>query len=186
MKDQIKNHIDLASAILEREDILSSIELISNKITEAFQSSHRLYFCGNGGSSADSLHLAAEFSGRFYLNRDALPAEALHSNIAYVTAVANDYSYEEIFSRQVKGNLMSGDVLFGLSTSGKSQNIINAFEVARAKGIFTVAIIGKTETELNKLSDVIINIPSTDTPRIQEITMLIGHIICEIVESNFV
>jgi D-sedoheptulose 7-phosphate isomerase len=186
MKLQITNHINLTQEILKRDDILTKIELISEQIVKAFQNSNKLYFCGNGGSSADSLHLAAEFSGRFYFNRDALPAEALHSNIAYVTAVANDYSFEDIFSRQVKGNLKSGDILFALSTSGNSKNIIKAFEAAKNKNIFTIAIIGEAKTELNKLANLIINIPSSDTPRIQEVSMLIGHIICEIVESKFI
>ena len=142
-------------------------------------------FCGNGGSAADAQHLAAEFSGRFYTDRDALPAEALHCNTSYMTAVANDYSYDVIYSRLIKGIGNKGDVLVGLSTSGNSINISNAFEVAKQKGMTTIAFTGLTGGALKELSDYLINVPSTDTPRIQESHIMLGHIICQLVEAEY-
>jgi D-sedoheptulose 7-phosphate isomerase len=142
-------------------------------------------FCGNGGSAADAQHLAAEFSGRFYTDRDALPAEALHCNTSYITAVANDYSYDVIYSRIVKGIGQKGDVLVGLSTSGNSKNIVKAFEVAREKGMHTIGFTGESGGEMKALSDHLINVPSTDTPRIQESHILLGHIVCQLVEEGY-
>ena len=142
-------------------------------------------FCGNGGSASDAQHLAAEFSGRFYTDRDALPAEALHCNTSYITAVANDYSYDVIYSRLIKGIGKPGDVLVGLSTSGNSKNIVNAFEVAKEKDMLTIGFTGSSGGKMKKLSDVLINIPSDDTPRIQESHITLGHIICQFVEEIY-
>ena len=141
-------------------------------------------FCGNGGSAADAQHLAAEFSGRFYLDRKALPAEALHCNSSYLTAIANDYSYDLIYSRLLEGIGKKGDVLVGITTSGNSKNIINAFIKAKEIGIQTIALTGETGGELKNHANLLINIPSLDTPRIQECHILIGHIICYLVEKN--
>jgi D-sedoheptulose 7-phosphate isomerase len=141
-------------------------------------------FCGNGGSAADAQHLAAELSGRFYKDRKALPSDALHCNTSYLTAVANDYSYDVVYSRLVDGIMNTGDVLIGISTSGNSKNIINAFEVAKKKKIITIAFTGENVGNMGIVSDCLINIPSTDTPRIQESHILIGHIICELVEEK--
>jgi D-sedoheptulose 7-phosphate isomerase len=141
-------------------------------------------FCGNGGSAADAQHLAAEFSGRFYIDRDALPAEALHCNTSYLTAVANDYSYNEIYARLIKGIGNNGDVLIGLSTSGNSKNIVRAFEVAKQKGMLTIGMTGSTGGTMKEFSDYLLNVPSTDTPRIQESHILLGHIICQLVEEK--
>ena len=141
-------------------------------------------FCGNGGSAADAQHLAAEFSGRFYKDRHALPAEALHCNTSYLTAVANDYSYDVIYSRLVEGIGNSGDVLVGLSTSGNSANIVKAFETARNKNIITIGFTGTTGGAMQAFSDILLNVPSSDTPRIQETHILLGHIICQLVEEN--
>ncbi len=140
-------------------------------------------FCGNGGSAADAQHLAAEFSGRFYKNRRALPSDALHCNSSYLTAVANDYSYDDIYSRLVDGTMVKGDVLIGISTSGNSPNIVKAFETARTKGIITVGFTGASGGKMKELSDYLLNIPSTDTPRIQESHIMLGHIICELTEA---
>jgi len=146
---------------------------------------NRIYFCGNGGSAADAQHLAAEFSGRFYTDRDALPAEALHCNTSYLTAVANDYSYDVVYARLIKGIGTKGDFLVGLSTSGNSNNILKAFEVARVKGIHTVGFTGSTGGKMKGFSDYLINVPSSDTPRIQESHILLGHIICQLVEEIY-
>jgi D-sedoheptulose 7-phosphate isomerase len=153
-------------------------------VAAAFKNGFKVQFCGNGGSAADAQHLAAEFSGRFYKNRKALPSDALHCNSSYVTAVANDYSYDEIYSRLVEGTMHKGDVLVGISTSGNSGNIVKAFEMAKSMGIVTIGFTGALGGKMSDLSDVLINVPSTDTPRIQESHILIGHIICELVEAQ--
>lgn len=183
IKKLIKASIDTKQAILENEDLILTIDSVVKMVVPAFNNGQRVHFCGNGGSAADAQHLAAEFSGRFYKNRRALPSEALHCNTSYLTAVGNDYSFEEIYSRLVDGIMEKGDVLIGLSTSGKSKNIVKAFETARAKGIITVGFTGEDGGALRDLSDYLINIPSSVTPRIQEAHILVGHIICELVES---
>src|SRR5579862_2161524 len=165
--------------------LLKSIGDVAETIVDALKKGGRIYFCGNGGSAADAQHLAAEFSGRFYKDRDALPAEALHCNTSYLTAVANDYSYEMVYSRLIKGIGSKGDVLAGLSTSGNSANIISAFEAAKAKGIITVGFTGASGGKMKALSDFLINVPYQDTPRIQESHIMIGHIICQFVEEMY-
>ena len=189
MNDTIKNiiqaSIDTKENLLQNENLLQTIANCVDLITNAFKAGNKVLFCGNGGSAADAQHLAAEFSGRFYTDRDALPAEALHCNTSYMTAVANDYSYDVIYSRLIKGIGKKGDVLVGLSTSGNSANIYNAFEVAKEKGMITIAFTGLTGGTLKALSDYLINVPSTDTPRIQESHIMLGHIICQLVEAEY-
>lgn len=181
----IQSSIDVKQQLLNDALLLNTVQAVTDRITEAFRRDHRIYFCGNGGSAADAQHLAAEFSGRFYLDRKALPAEALHCNTSYLTAVANDYSYDAIYARLIDGLGQEGDVLVGLSTSGNSANIVKAFETARSKGLVTVAFTGLTGGLLKAHSDFLINVPSTDTPRIQEAHMLLGHIICQLVEAAY-
>lgn len=183
IKKLIKSSIDVKQNILENEELVLAIDSVVKMVVPAFNNGQRVHFCGNGGSAADAQHLAAEFSGRFYKNRRALPSEALHCNTSYLTAVANDYSFEEIYSRLVDGIMEKGDVLIGMSTSGNSKNIVKAFETARAKGIITVGFTGESGGAMKDLSDYLINVPSSVTPRIQEAHMLIGHIICELVEA---
>lgn len=185
IKNIISSSIEVKQKILDDETLISCIEKIVSVIVSAFKNGNRVYFCGNGGSAADAQHLAAEFSGRFYTDRKALPAEALHCNTSYLTAVANDYSYEVIYSRIIDGIAQPGDVLIGLSTSGNSANIIRAFEVAKQKGVTTVGFTGLSGGQMKTLSDYLINIPSTDTPRIQESHIMTGHIICQLVEEKF-
>jgi D-sedoheptulose 7-phosphate isomerase len=183
--DIILASIQTKQSILEDASLMAKIEESVNAVFNCFKSGNKVLFCGNGGSAADAQHLAAEFSGRFYKDRDALPAEALHCNASYITAVANDYSYDVIYSRLVKGMGTTGDVLVGLSTSGNSKNIIAAFEVAQQKGITTIGFTGQTGGLLAELSNVLINVPSNTTPRIQESHIMIGHIICELVEEMY-
>lgn len=185
IKNIIQASIDVKQQVLKSEDLLSSISKIVDTITNSLKSNGRIYFCGNGGSAADAQHLAAEFSGRFYTDRKALPAEALHCNTSYLTAVANDYSYDVVYARLIDGIGVTGDVLIGLSTSGNSANIVKAFEVAREKGIVTVGFTGMSGGAMKSISDYLINVPSTDTPRIQESHILIGHIICQLVEEKY-
>jgi D-sedoheptulose 7-phosphate isomerase len=179
----ISESISVKSSILKNETLLKTIDSIVNVITNSFQAGFKVQFCGNGGSAADAQHLAAEFSGRFYKNRRALPSDALHCNSSYLTAVANDYSYDDIYARLVDGTMVKGDLLVGITTSGNSGNIVKAFEVARTKGIITIGFTGSTGGKLKDLSDYLIDIPSDITPRIQESHILIGHIICELVED---
>lgn len=143
-----------------------------------------IYFAGNGGSAADAQHLAAELSGRFYFDRQPLSADALHCNTSFMTAVANDYSYDIIYARLLSGIGRKGDVLVGLSTSGNSKNIVKAFEKAKEMDIYTIAMTGEGGGKMKELADLSICVPSNDTPRIQESHIMIGHIICEIIEST--
>ena len=179
----VSESIAVKSLLLQDEAMLQTIESIVKVVTDRFKAGFKVQFCGNGGSAADAQHLAAEFSGRFYKNRTALPSDALHCNSSYLTAVANDYSYDEIYARLVEGTMVKGDVLIGITTSGNSANIVKAFEVARTKGIITVGFTGSTGGKLKDLSDYLINVPSNITPRIQESHILVGHIICELVEA---
>ncbi|MEP7372515.1 MAG: D-sedoheptulose 7-phosphate isomerase [Chitinophagaceae bacterium] len=180
----IKASIDTKQQVLEDDLLLHTINSCIHKIVLAFKSGNKVLFCGNGGSAADAQHLAAEFSGRFYTDRKALPAEALHCNTSYLTAVGNDYSFDVIYSRLIDGIGLPGDVLIGLSTSGNSKNIIKAFETAKEKGMTTIGFTGLSGGQLKSVSDYLINIPSTDTPRIQESHILVGHIICQLVEEK--
>ena len=185
IKSIIQASIDTKQLLLANEDRIYTIKECSLVITDAFKNGNKVLFCGNGGSAADAQHLAAEFSGRFYKDRDALPAEALHCNTSYLTAVANDYSYDVIYSRMIKGIGQTGDVVVGLSTSGNSKNIIEAFKMAKLKGMITVGFTGETGGEMKNYSDYLINVPSNDTPRIQESHIMVGHIICEMVENLY-
>jgi D-sedoheptulose 7-phosphate isomerase len=184
IKNIIQSSIDVKQQVLENEELLQTIVAVTDAIVNALQNGNRIYFCGNGGSAADAQHLAAEFSGRFYTDRKALPAEALHCNTSYLTAVANDYSYDVVYARLIEGIANKGDVLVGLSTSGNSGNIVKAFEVAKQKGIITVGFTGITGGVMKEISDHLVNVPSTDTPRIQESHIMLGHIICQLVEEK--
>jgi D-sedoheptulose 7-phosphate isomerase len=185
IKKIIESSIEVKTKMLNDDKLLLTVNDCVNVLVNAFEKGKKVLFCGNGGSSSDAQHLAAEFSGRFYTDRDALPAEALHCNTSYITAVANDYSYDVIYSRLIKGIGNEGDVLVGLSTSGNSKNIIKAFEVAKEKGITTIAFTGSDGGKLKHHTDFLINVPSDDTPRIQECHITLGHIICQFVEEIY-
>ncbi len=184
IKDIISKSIKVKQELLADKNKLKIIESVVLTIEKAFINGNKVLFCGNGGSAADAQHLAAEFSGRFYKDRKPLPSEALHCNSSYITAVANDYGYERIYSRILEGVGNEGDVLIGLSTSGNSKNIIKAFEVAKDKKIITIGLTGKGGGEMKSLCDYLIDISSKDTPRIQESHIMVGHIICELVEDK--
>jgi len=169
--------------IIQDNVLLEKIELLTNKIIQCYQNNGKVLWCGNGGSAADAQHLAAELSGRFYYDRQPLYSEALHVNTSYITAVANDYSYDEIFARLVKAMLQPQDILIGLSTSGNSKNVINALIEAKNKGAYTVGFTGETGGKMKDYVDLLINVPSKDTPRIQESHMMIGHTVCQLVEQ---
>lgn len=180
----INESIKVKQTLLGDINLIAQIDTVVKVITTAFQNGNSVYFAGNGGSAADAQHLAAEFSGRFYKDRKALPSEALHCNTSYLTAVANDYSYEDIYARLIEGITKPGDVLVGISTSGNSGNIVKAFEMAKTKQVVTIGFTGDKGGKMKEISNYLINVPSNDTPRIQESHILVGHIICELVESN--
>jgi D-sedoheptulose 7-phosphate isomerase len=184
IKDILARSIAVKQQVLSDEALVGRIQQVTLLIVDAFRKGNKVLFCGNGGSAADAQHLAAEFSGRFYKDRTPLPAEALHCNTSYLTAVANDYGYEFVYSRLLKGVGREGDVLIGLSTSGNSSNIVKAYEQARSMGITTVSFTGAGGGTMKDLSDILLNVPSTDTPRIQECHITMGHIICELVEAQ--
>lgn len=189
MSDQIisiiQSSIDTKQYILKNELLINTLRQCSEVITKAFRDGNKVLFCGNGGSAADAQHLAAEFSGRFYTDRDALPAEALHCNTSYLTAVANDYSYDVVYSRMIHGIGKPGDVLVGLSTSGNSKNIVEAFKTAKLKNMITIGLTGESGGIMKNISDYLLNVPSSDTPRIQETHIMMGHIICQLVEETY-
>ena len=184
IKRSINDSINTKLALLGDPDFLNRIETVANVMVKALRDGKRILWCGNGGSAADAQHLAAELSGRFYYDRPPLNSEAMHCNTSYLTAVANDYGYDLIYSRMIDGACKPGDVLVGISTSGNSKNICNAFRKAKELGVITVAMTGATGGEMKSMADYLLNVPSNDTPRIQESHIMIGHIICKIVEAT--
>lgn len=182
LKSRIQASIDLKMSLLSNDAILNNVQNIVNDIVTCYKNDGKVLWAGNGGSAADAQHLAAELSGRFYYDRPPLFSEALHVNTSYTTAVANDYSYDVIYSRLTQAMGRKGDVLIGLSTSGNSTNVIKALEVANQIGMVTVAFTGETGGKMKDTANYLINIPSKDTPRIQECHMILGHTICELVE----
>ena len=180
----IQSSIDLKNKVLNDPDLVKTVNEIVNQIIKCYENGGKVLFCGNGGSAADAQHMAAELSGRFYFDRYPLFAEALHVNTSYITAVANDYGYEEVYARLVMAMGRKNDVLIGLSTSGNSINIVKAFKEANSLGMITVALTGQTGGELKEKCTFLLNIPSIDTPRIQEVHGMLGHIICELVEEK--
>ncbi len=170
--------------LLESEEILSLVEVVAQRMVDSLRAGGRVYFCGNGGSAADAQHLAAELTGRYYRDRAPLPAEALHVNTSFLTAVANDYSYEETFARLLRGWGRPGDVLWAMSTSGNSPNILRALDAAKELGMVTVGLTGASGGKMLGRCDYLFRVPSSDTPRIQEAHMLIGHTVCQLIEET--
>ena len=180
----LKRSIEVKEKLLQDQHTLAVVESVTTDIVASLRNDGKVLFCGNGGSAADAQHLAAELSGRFYFDRPPLFAEALHVNTSYLTAVGNDYGYEEVFARLVQAMGRSGDVLIGLSTSGNSPNVVKAIATANEIGMITVAMTGESGGRLKEISRHVIRVPSSDTPRIQECHITLGHIICEIVERS--
>jgi D-sedoheptulose 7-phosphate isomerase len=156
----------------------------ADRIVGCYRAGGKVLLCGNGGSAADAMHLAAELLGRFKLERDALPAISLSDNVSAVTAIGNDYDYGSIFSRQVRGLGVAGDVLLGLSTSGESDNVVRAVDEANGRGMVTIGLTRAGGTRLARAADLCLEVPSRDTARVQESSMLVGHAICELVERS--
>lgn len=171
-------------AISQNRELVETIEAVALAMINSLQNGGKILFCGNGGSAADAQHLAAEFSGRFYKDREPLYAEALHCNSSYLTAVGNDYGYDQVYARMLRGIGKPGDVLVGISTSGNSVNILEAIKVAREKEMIVVGMTGDSGGRMRESCNYLINVPSNDTPRIQEAHITIGHVICELVENN--
>jgi D-sedoheptulose 7-phosphate isomerase len=184
IKDIISASISVKEKVLHDPIMLAKLQQIADEIVNCYSHDGKVLFCGNGGSAADAQHLAAELSGRFYFDRDPLDAEALHVNTSYLTAVGNDYGYEQVFSRLVKARGRKGDILIGLSTSGNSPNVIKAFDIANQIGMITVGMTGESGGKMKDISKYLLNVPSGDTPRIQESHIMMGHIICELVEEK--
>ncbi|MFN5630313.1 MAG: SIS domain-containing protein [Bacteroidota bacterium] len=184
IQQKLQSSIDLKTQLMNDKLLLEKVSTVANKIIECYKNKGKVLFCGNGGSAADSQHLAAELSGRFYYDRPPLFSEALHVNTSYLTAVANDYSYNQVYSRLLQAMGNKGDILIGLSTSGNSGNVVSAFEKANELGMITVGFTGNTGGKMKDLSQILVNIPSLDTPRIQECHMILGHTLCEIVEMQ--
>lgn len=185
IKSIIQASIDTKAKVLADEVMIDRMKQVVDACVKCFKADGKILFCGNGGSAADAQHLAAEFTGRFYSDREPLFAEALHVNTSYITAVANDYSYNEVYSRLVKAKGRKGDVLFAISTSGNSGNIIEAVKTAKERGLIVIGMTGESGGKMKDMCDYLFNVPSNDTPRIQESHILIGHIICQLVEENY-
>ena len=183
---RIEENISVKKNILNDTHLIDTIERAATVVVTAIKNGNKVIFCGNGGSAADSQHLAAELIGKFYFNRRSLPAVSLTVNTSMITAIGNDFGFNKVFARQLEGIGKAGDVLIGLSTSGNSENVVEAFRLAKEIGISTIAFTGESGGILRNLADILINVPSNDTPRIQEAHIMVGHIICELVEKEFV
>jgi D-sedoheptulose 7-phosphate isomerase len=183
LKLAIQESIETKKRLLQNEEIIQAIEQAVRICIDGLNDGKKIYLCGNGGSAADAQHIAAELSGRFYYDRKPLPAEALHVNTSYVTAVANDYDFSQIYSRLVAAFGSSGDILIGISTSGNSANVLHAIETAKKKGMATIGLTGEKGGKLDGLSDICIKVPSNNVARVQETHILIGHILCEEIEK---
>jgi D-sedoheptulose 7-phosphate isomerase len=184
IRTRIEASAKLKSSLLTNEKVLTALQKLKDAIVFCYSQDRKVLWCGNGGSAADAQHLAAELSGRFYYDRAPLFSEALHVNTSYLTAVANDYSYDQVYARLTQAMGKKGDILIGLSTSGNSGNVVNAFAKAKELGMITAGFTGETGGKMKVHCDFLIDIPSTDTPRIQECHMLLGHTLCEMVEME--
>ena len=184
IKDQIKASYETKQAIYENEDLLDKIEDVARRCVALYKMDKKTILAGNGGSAADAQHIAAELVGRYGFDRPSIPSLALTTDTSNLTAIGNDYGYDQVFSRQLEGMGQEGDIFIGISTSGNSVNIMKAFESAKKKGIATVALTGRGGGEMAKMADVALIVPSHATPRIQESHILIGHILCDIIEKE--
>ena len=184
VKDEIAQSIATKQAILDNDEILAKIEKAAQIMTDAYRNGHSALLAGNGGSAADAQHLAGELVNQFYFARPGIPAHSLSTDTSVMTAIGNDIGYDYLFSRQIEAQGSKGDVFIGISTSGNSKNILEALKVCREKGITSIGLTGSKPCKMDDLADLCIKVPSDCTPRIQESHILIGHIICAIVEEN--
>jgi D-sedoheptulose 7-phosphate isomerase len=184
IRGRLKDSIALKDRIIENGDALALIGEITKSIIKAYQNDRKVILFGNGGSAADAQHIAAEFVGKYYLDRDPLPAMALTVNTSSLTSIGNDYSFDTVFTRQLEAFAQEGDIVIGISTSGNSENVIQALQMAKEKGLVTIGFTGRDGGKVKDVVDYCLRIPSDDTPRIQEAHITVGHIICEIVEKE--
>lgn len=181
---RILQSIELKKQLLADTELLARIEQAAGLIVQAYRTGNKTLFCGNGGSAADAQHLAAELSGKFYIDRPPIHAEACHVNSSFLTAVSNDYGFDRAYARYIESVGKRGDVLVAISTSGNSENVLSALDQAKALGFSCVVLTGASGGRMAEKADILLNMPSEDTPRVQELHILIGHIVCEIVESE--
>jgi len=184
IKRQLSESIKTKQKILSNEEVINLIDSVAEVCTKAYQNNNKTLLGGNGGSAADAQHIAGEFVSRFYFDRPGIPSIALTTDTSILTAIGNDYGYEQLFARQIQAQGNSGDVFFAISTSGNSKNLLEALKIAKKKRIITVGLTGESGGVMAKLCDFCIKVPSQETPRIQEAHITIGHIICSIVEEN--
>ena len=184
IKDQIKKSYETKQIIYNDNILLDKIVEVAQKCVELYRGDKKTILAGNGGSAADAQHIAAELVGRYGFDRPSIPSLALTTDTSNLTAIGNDYGYDQVFSRQLEGMGQAGDIFIGISTSGNSVNIIKAFESAKNKGIMTVALTGRDGGKMAKIADFALVVPSNSTPRIQESHILIGHILCDIIEKE--
>ena len=184
IKKCISDSVDNYNRVLNDKYLQENIEKIIVLSVKAFKDDKKMLFCGNGGSASDAQHIAAELSGRFYANRPPLYAHALNVNTSYITAVANDFGYDQTYSRMLEACGRKGDILVGISTSGNSKNVVNALKKAKELGLTTIGFTGANGGKMNSICDIMIKVPSDDTPRVQEVHILVGHIICKIIEKE--
>lgn len=184
MKERIRQSIEVKSALLENEQLLDILEQLTKEIVTAIRNGHKLVLCGNGGSASDALHFAGEIVGRFIKERSAWPAVVLNADVATLTAIGNDYGYDEVFARQAEGHCQLDDVFIGISTSGNSENVLRAVDVAKRKGAKTAALLGKDGGKIGKVVDYPLIVPCNTTARVQESHILLIHIMCELAEKE--
>ena len=184
IKQRINDSIEVKKGLLENESLLENLECLTHEIKKAIRKGHKLVLCGNGGSASDALHFAGEIVGRFIRERDAWPAVVLNADVATLTAIGNDYGYDDVFSRQAQAHCQEGDVFIGISTSGNSENVRRALEMAKSKGCKTAALLGKDGGIIGKIADIPLIVPCNTTARVQESHILLIHIMCELVERD--
>lgn len=184
IKQRINDSIEVKKGLLENESLLEKLECLTHEIEKAIRKGHKLVLCGNGGSASDALHFAGEIVGRFIRERDAWPAVVLNADVATMTAIGNDYGYDDVFSRQAQAHCQEEDVFIGISTSGNSENVRRALEMAKSKGCKTAALLGKDGGIIGKIADIPLIVPCNTTARVQESHILLIHIMCELVERN--
>lgn len=180
--ERIQQSIDLKKLLMADPVLISRIQEAASLIIQAYRSGNKTLFCGNGGSAADAQHLAAELSGKFYIDRPPIHAEACHVNSSFLTAVSNDYGFDRAYARYIQAVGKKGDVLVAISTSGNSENVMQALTQAKTSGLSCIVLTGSSGGRMAPQADILLNMPSEDTPRIQELHILVGHIICEVVE----
>ncbi len=181
--NQVKKSYETKQAIYENRELIELIKEVSLKCTEIYKNGNKTLIAGNGGSAADAQHIAGEFVSKFYFDRPGIPSVALTTDTSIITAIGNDYGYEKLFARQIQANGVEGDMFIGISTSGNSANVVEALKECKKKGIITVGLTGEKGGKMAELCDYCIKVPSNETPRIQESHILIGHIICAVVEE---